>query len=237
MGELERAAHDGAGDVSDEPRVRSAERILAPVIRFGETSFVLAVPEAVPATTVAEFVDYAKAHEGELSYAGSAVGSLVHLVSERFKLDAGIDVQMIPYTGQPPAIADLLANRVQFMVIGVSLAKPLIEQGKLKGACHFRRGTLGVAARRADDDRGGLSEHHGQQLGGIPRAGGDAGGDHRQDQRDGGRGRVGPGDGGASRKDGLAGGAAADSGGVRGVREGPDRGWSEVVEKAKVETN
>lgn len=110
---------------------------LAPVIRFGATSFVLAVPAELPIASVAELVDYAKAHEDELSYAGSGIGSLVHLVSELFKLEAGIDVQMIPYNGQPPAIADLLANRVQFMVLGVSLAKPLVDEGKLKALAIF----------------------------------------------------------------------------------------------------
>ena len=105
---------------------------LAPVIRFGSTSFVLCVPADLPVATVDELVAYAKAHEGELSYAGSGIGSLVHLVSELFKLEAGIDVQMIPYNGQPPAITDLIANRVQFMVVGVSLAQPLIASGQLK---------------------------------------------------------------------------------------------------------
>jgi tripartite-type tricarboxylate transporter receptor subunit TctC len=109
----------------------------APVIRFGSTSFVLAVPSALPVATVAELVDYANAREGELSYAGSGIGSLVHLVSELFKLEAGIDVTMIPYNGQPPAIADLLANRVQFMVLGVSLAQPLIASGQLKALAIF----------------------------------------------------------------------------------------------------
>lgn len=103
-----------------------------PVIRFGSTSFVIAVPSALPVNSVEELVAYAKDRPGELSYAGSGIGSLVHLVSELFKLEAGIDVAMIPYNGQPPAIADLLANRVQFMVLGVSLAQPLVEAGQLK---------------------------------------------------------------------------------------------------------
>jgi tripartite-type tricarboxylate transporter receptor subunit TctC len=102
------------------------------VIRFANTSFVFVVPPQVPANTLQEFIDYAKEQNGALSYAGSGIGSLVHLGTEMFKLKAGIDMQMIPYTGQPPAIADLLANRVQFMLLGVSLAKPLIESGKLK---------------------------------------------------------------------------------------------------------
>ena len=105
---------------------------LQPVIRFGSTSFVIAVPSELPVNTVEELVAYAKERPGDLSYAGSGIGSLVHLVSELFKLEAGIDVAMIPYNGQPPAIADLLANRVQFMVLGLSLAQPLVEAGQLK---------------------------------------------------------------------------------------------------------
>jgi tripartite-type tricarboxylate transporter receptor subunit TctC len=102
------------------------------VAKFGSTPFVIAVPAALPVSTVAEFVDYAKKHKGQMSYAGSGIGSLVHLASEMFKLEAGIDMTLIPYNGQPPAIADLLANRVQFMVLGLSLAKPLLDSKQIK---------------------------------------------------------------------------------------------------------
>jgi tripartite-type tricarboxylate transporter receptor subunit TctC len=84
---------------------------LAPVMRFGDTSFVLAVPAELPVSSVAELVDYAKAHEGELSYAGSGIGSLVHLVSELFKLDAERsevmpDVPTIGEAGYPGLVAN-----------------------------------------------------------------------------------------------------------------------------------
>jgi tripartite-type tricarboxylate transporter receptor subunit TctC len=99
---------------------------------IGTTSFVIAVPGSLPVKTLADFIAYAKAHKGQMSYAGSGIGSLVHLASEMFKLEAGVDMQLIPYTGQPPAIADLLAGRDQFMVLGLSLAEPLLKSGQLK---------------------------------------------------------------------------------------------------------
>jgi tripartite-type tricarboxylate transporter receptor subunit TctC len=100
------------------------------VAKVGSTSFIMVVPKDVPVTTLAEFIDYAK--KNDLAYAGSGIGSLVHLGTEMFKLAAGINMQMIPYNGQPPAIADVLANRVQFMIMGLALAQPLIESGDIK---------------------------------------------------------------------------------------------------------
>ncbi|MEO6929898.1 MAG: tripartite tricarboxylate transporter substrate binding protein, partial [Casimicrobiaceae bacterium] len=82
--------------------------------------------------TLAEFVTYAKAHAGQVSYAGSSYGTVVHLASETFKRDAGISMEMINYAGQPAALADLLPGRVQFMCLGAILADPQIKAGRLK---------------------------------------------------------------------------------------------------------
>ena len=79
-----------------------------PVANLGTSSFVLVVPNEVPATTLKEFVDYAKARPGKLSYGGTSAGSVTHLSTEMFKRAAGIEMEMIPYAGIPPAIADLL---------------------------------------------------------------------------------------------------------------------------------
>jgi tripartite-type tricarboxylate transporter receptor subunit TctC len=103
---------------------------LVPVAQVGSTTFVMVVPKDVPVETLDEFIAYAK--ENDLAYAGSGRGSLVHLGSEMFKLTAGVDLRMIPYNGQPPAVTDVLANRVQFMIMGLALAQPLIESGDIK---------------------------------------------------------------------------------------------------------
>ena len=99
---------------------------------IGTSPFLFVVPASLPVSTLKDFVAYAKAHPGELSYAGSARGTVVHLASEILKHDAGIRMEMIGYQGQPSAIADLLTGRVQFMTLGLILAEPHIRAGKLK---------------------------------------------------------------------------------------------------------
>jgi tripartite-type tricarboxylate transporter receptor subunit TctC len=99
---------------------------------IGTSPFLFVVPASLPVSTLGDFVAYAKAHPGELSYAGSSRGTVVHLASELLKHDAGIRMEMIGYQGQPSAIADLLTARVQFMTLGLILAEPHIKAGKLK---------------------------------------------------------------------------------------------------------
>ena len=107
-------------------------RDFAPVANLGTSSFVLVVPNDVPATTLKEFVAYAKARPGKLSYGGTSAGSVTHLSAEMFKDAAGLDMVMIPYAGIPPAIADLLTGRIQFMSLGLIAAQPQIKGGKVR---------------------------------------------------------------------------------------------------------
>ena len=109
-----------------------ALRDFAPVANLGTASFVLVVPPSVPVSTLKEFIAYAKARPGELSYAGTSVGSVTHLSTEMFARAVGIRMEMIPYAGIPAAMSDLLAGRTQFMSTGVIAALPQIKAGKLK---------------------------------------------------------------------------------------------------------
>jgi tripartite-type tricarboxylate transporter receptor subunit TctC len=108
------------------------QKDFAPVAFIGTSPFLFVVPSALPVNTLDEFVAYAKAHRGTMSYAGSSYGTVVHLASEQFKRDTGIEMTMINYPGQPSAIADLLTGRVQFMCLGLILAEPQLKAGKLK---------------------------------------------------------------------------------------------------------
>ena len=103
-----------------------------PVANLGTASFVLVVPTSVPVNTLREFVDYAKARPGQLSYAGTSVGSVTHLSTEMFASTTGIRMEMIPYAGIPAAMADLISGRTQFMSTGVIAALPQVKAGKLK---------------------------------------------------------------------------------------------------------
>jgi len=104
----------------------------APVANLGTASFVLVVPNQVPVNTLQEFIAYAKARPGQLSYAGTSVGSVTHLSTEMFAREVGIKMEMIPYAGIPAAMSDLISGRTQFMSTGVIAALPQIKGGKLK---------------------------------------------------------------------------------------------------------
>jgi tripartite-type tricarboxylate transporter receptor subunit TctC len=102
------------------------------VALIGTSPFLFVVPSSLPVSTLDEFVAYAKARPGQLSYAGSARGTVVHLATELFMHDAGISMEAIGYQGQPSAIPDLITGRVQFMTLGLILAEPQIKSDKLK---------------------------------------------------------------------------------------------------------
>ena len=107
-------------------------RDFVPIANLGTASFVLVVPESVPVKTLREFIAYAKARPGELSYAGTSVGSVTHLSTEMFARATGIRMLMVPYAGIPAAMSDLLSGRTQFMSTGVIAALPQIKAGKLR---------------------------------------------------------------------------------------------------------
>ena len=114
-------------------------RDFEPVAFIGTSPFLFVVPESVPAESLKECVAYAKARPGQLSYGGSAPGTVVHLASEVLKHRAGITMEMIGYKGMPDAVPDLVTGRVQFMTLGMILAEPQIKAGKLKALAILER--------------------------------------------------------------------------------------------------
>lgn len=115
-------------------------RDFEPVAFLGTSPFLFVIPASLPATSLQEFVAYAKTRTGDLSYAGSSRGTVVHLATELLKHDTGIAMEMIGYQGQPSAIADLLTARVQFMTLGLILAEPHLKSGKLRAIAILDRG-------------------------------------------------------------------------------------------------
>jgi tripartite-type tricarboxylate transporter receptor subunit TctC len=93
---------------------------------------VMEINAAVPANTVPEFIAYAKANPGKLSFGSGGNGSSLHVVGELFKMMAGIDMVHVPYRGGAPALIDLLGGRVQLMFDTIPQALPYIKAGKLR---------------------------------------------------------------------------------------------------------
>jgi tripartite-type tricarboxylate transporter receptor subunit TctC len=82
--------------------------------------------------SVADVIAAAKARPGQLNYASAGIGSATHLNAEKFKLQAGIDAQHIPFKGTPEALNDVIAGRVDWFFAPLSSALPLIQGGKLQ---------------------------------------------------------------------------------------------------------
>jgi tripartite-type tricarboxylate transporter receptor subunit TctC len=108
-----------------------AERDLVPVASVARVLVFLVTHPSLQVNNVAEFVAYAKANPGKLSYASAGSGSSPHLAGEMFARQAKFQAQHVPYRGAAPALTDLLAGQVQFMFDpGPGLKH--VKDGKLK---------------------------------------------------------------------------------------------------------
>jgi len=105
---------------------------LAPVSLICDYPNVMAVPVTSPARTVREFIDYAKANPGKVTYASSGHGTSVHLSGELFNKMTGLKLQHIPYRGAGPALNDLIPGRVDVMFNNIGAVMPLIKGGQLR---------------------------------------------------------------------------------------------------------
>jgi tripartite-type tricarboxylate transporter receptor subunit TctC len=83
-----------------------------PISIFASLPFVLGIKSSLPATTLPDFIAYARAHPGKLNYASAGVGGISHLVSTLFVKRAGIDALHVPYKSAAPATSALLTGEV-----------------------------------------------------------------------------------------------------------------------------
>jgi tripartite-type tricarboxylate transporter receptor subunit TctC len=106
---------------------------LAPVTLICDYPNIMAVPITSPARSVKQFIDYANANKGKVTFASSGNGTSVHLSGELFKRMAGIEMTHIPYRGAGPALNDLLPGRVDVMFNNIGAVLQLIQSGQLRG--------------------------------------------------------------------------------------------------------
>jgi tripartite-type tricarboxylate transporter receptor subunit TctC len=108
-------------------------RDIAPVAGLIRGALVMVVHPSVPARTLPEFIDYAKANPGKLSYGSGGVGGITHITAELFKQEAGgLDIVHVPYRGVAPALTDLLGGQVQVLFTNLALLIGYIGTGKLR---------------------------------------------------------------------------------------------------------
>jgi len=108
------------------------KRDLAPVALTAVVPLALVVALNVPANTVPEFIAYAKANPGKLSYGSAGNGNVTHLGAFQFVRANGIDAVHIPYKGSAPADVDLVGGQIQFMTDTVNSVMPFVRDKRLK---------------------------------------------------------------------------------------------------------
>jgi tripartite-type tricarboxylate transporter receptor subunit TctC len=104
----------------------------APVTQVASLPLMIVVHPSLPAKTVRELVQIAKAQPGKLSYASFGTGSMSHLAGELFKITAKIDMVHVPYKGGGPALIDTVAGQVPVYFAGVTTALSNVQAGRLR---------------------------------------------------------------------------------------------------------
>jgi len=103
------------------------------VIQMSQGPFLVAAHPSLPIKNVKELIALAKAKPGQLLYASSGAGSITHLATELFAIQAGIKMVHVPYKGTGPALTDTMAGHVQMIFGSVAATLPLVKQGRLRG--------------------------------------------------------------------------------------------------------
>ncbi len=102
----------------------------AALSRVGNLPFMMVIDPKIPARSVAEFIAYAKAHQGKLSYASAnAIGLVAAATLNRI---AGLDMVNVPYRVSPQAIGDVIAGRIAMMFVDFALGSPQVKAGNVR---------------------------------------------------------------------------------------------------------
>jgi tripartite-type tricarboxylate transporter receptor subunit TctC len=108
------------------------EKDFVPVTNVVSGPQVLVVPANSPYKTVKDLIEAAKAQPGKLTFGHAGIGSQVHLAGENFVNAAKINALAVPYKGEGPALNDLVAGQINFMVTNIAAAVGFIGQGRLR---------------------------------------------------------------------------------------------------------
>ena len=111
------------------------EKGFTPISLVAVAPLIMTVTNSLPVTNVREFIAYAKANPGKISFGSSGVGAAAHLTSVLIKQVTGIDMVHVPYKGTAPALADLVSGNIQ-MLLDVPIGlMPQVRTGKIRALC------------------------------------------------------------------------------------------------------
>jgi tripartite-type tricarboxylate transporter receptor subunit TctC len=119
---------------------------------------VLIARKDFPATSLGDFIAYAKANHAKLQYGSAGGGSGVHICSILLDGVIGARVTHVPYRGAGPAMQDLIGGRLDYMCEQISTALPQIEAGAVKGIAVLGPDRVSVLPNMASAREGGLGD-------------------------------------------------------------------------------
>jgi tripartite-type tricarboxylate transporter receptor subunit TctC len=108
-----------------------AQKDFAPVTQLGLTVLAMVVPSALGPRNLKDFIAYAKANPGKLSFASFGNGSTSHVYGEMLKAAAGLDLVHVPYKGAGPAVQDTLGGQVHMTIQDLASVGAHVASGRL----------------------------------------------------------------------------------------------------------
>jgi tripartite-type tricarboxylate transporter receptor subunit TctC len=105
---------------------------IQPIIQIAKGPFLVVVHPSMPVKNIKELIAIAKAKPGEINYATSGQGSIVHMATELFQMMAGIKMNHIPYKGTGPALTDTMGGQTTLLFGSIAATLPLTKGGKLR---------------------------------------------------------------------------------------------------------
>jgi tripartite-type tricarboxylate transporter receptor subunit TctC len=105
---------------------------ITPIIQMSQGPLLVVVRPSLPVKSIKDLIEMAKAKPGQLNFASSGQGSVIHMATELFQAMAGIKMNHIPYKGTGPALTDTLGGQTDVFFSSTATAMPHVQSGKLR---------------------------------------------------------------------------------------------------------
>jgi tripartite-type tricarboxylate transporter receptor subunit TctC len=105
---------------------------ITPIIQMSQGPLLIVVPPSLPVKNTKELIALAKSKPGQVNFASSGQGSVIHLATELFDSMAGIKMNHIPYKGTGPALTDTIGGQTDVFFSSTATAMPHVQSGKLR---------------------------------------------------------------------------------------------------------
>jgi tripartite-type tricarboxylate transporter receptor subunit TctC len=105
---------------------------ITPIIQMSQGPLLVVVPPALPVKATRDLIALARSKPGQVNFASSGQGSVIHMATELFQTMAGVKMNHIPYKGTGPALTDTLGGQVDVFFSSIASAMPHVQSGKLR---------------------------------------------------------------------------------------------------------